>query len=357
MRYFFISMLIMLSCGWSHLQAQTSDSQVDTLRLMFYNVENLFDPFDDSLTRDEEFTSDGARHWTWNKYQDKISHIYKVIMAAGNPYPPAIIGLCEIENRFVLNQLVYKSPFSKFDYRIVHEESPDRRGIDVGLLFDPTRFHLISHEAIPVYFPSHPNSRTRDILYVKGVFYQSDTVHIFINHWPSRWGGQMATDPKRKRVADILKLKTDSLFLAERKPAIIIMGDFNDYPTDESLRINLKAGNNDSKSDLVNLMLPYAEKFGFGSHKYHQDWGTLDQIIVSKYLLLPDSPLKIANQKAHIFNASFLLCPDEKFSGIKPFRTFLGFKYIGGYSDHLPIFRDVHTLLYFNSVKECFKLI
>ena len=332
----------MLSWGGNHVQAQTSNSQTDTLRLMFYNVENLFDPFDDSLTRDEEFTSDGARHWTWNKYQDKISHIYKVIMAAGNPYPPAIIGLCEIENRFVLNQLVYKSPFSKFDYRIVHEESPDRRGIDVGLLFDPTRFQLISHEAIPIRFPSHPNSRTRDILYVKGVFYQTDTVHIFINHWPSRWGGQMATDPKRKHVADILKYKTDSLFLAEPKPAIIIMGDFNDYPTDESLRVHLKAGNNDNKTNLVNLMLPYAEKFNFGSHKYQQEWGTLDQIIVSKFLLLPDSPLKIAHQKAHIFKASFLLTTDEKFSGIKPFRTFVGFKYVGGYSDHLPVFIDVH---------------
>jgi len=342
MRYYLIIMIALLLSAVKSLNAQTDSSHADTLRLMFYNVENLFDPFDDSLTRDEEFTSNGARHWTWNKYLDKVNHIYKVIMAAGNPFPPAIIGLCEIENRFVLNQIVYKSPFSKFDYRIVHEESPDRRGIDVALLFDPTRFKLISHEAIPIRFPSHPNSRTRDILYVKGVFYQSDTVHIFINHWPSRWGGQMATDPKRKHVADILKSKTDSIFLAEKKPAIIIMGDFNDYPTDESLRIHLKAGNADEDTQLVNLMLPYAKKFGFGSHKYQQEWGTLDQIIVSKYLLLPNFHLQLAHKKANIFDAPFLLVPDEKFSGIKPYRTFVGFKYVGGYSDHLPVFIDIY---------------
>ncbi len=342
MKYFLFVYLIVFSCNFNQLKAQSSGGQVDTLRLMFYNVENLFDPFDDSLTRDEEFTYEGARHWTWKKYQTKINQIYKVIMAAGNPFPPAIIGLCEIENRFVLNQLVYKTPFAKFDYRIVHEESPDRRGIDVGLLFDPNRFQLIYHEAIQVLFPFQPNSRTRDILYVKGVIYSSDTIHLFINHWPSRWGGQMATDPKRKHVADILKSKTDSIFLAEKEPAIIIMGDFNDYPTDESLSFHLEAGNHDGVNNLVNLMLPYAEKYGFGSHKYQQDWGTLDQIIVSKYLLLPSSTVKVARQQAYIFDAPFLLIPDEKFSGMKPFRTFVGFKYVGGYSDHLPVFVDVY---------------
>jgi len=335
-----VFILLYLSTSNSH--AQTSSGVSDTLRFMFYNVENLFDPFDDSLKRDDEFTSDGARHWTWKKYQTKLNQIYKVIMAAGNPYPPAIIGLCEIENRFVLNQLVYKTPFSKFDYRIVHEESPDKRGIDVGLLFDPTRFQLLYHEAIHVRFPTRPNSRTRDILYVKGVIFNSDTIHVFINHWPSRWGGQMATDPLRKHVADILKSKTDSLFLAENKPAIIIMGDFNDYPTDESLSIHLKAGKINDNTQLINLMLPYSEKFGFGSHKYQQEWGTLDQIIISKYLLLPSYPIKISHQKAYIFSAPFLLIPDEKFSGTKPLRTFVGFKYIGGYSDHLPVYIDVH---------------
>ena len=324
-----------------HSKAQTAADEQDTLRFMFYNVENLFDPFDDSLKRDDEFTYDGARHWTWNKFQTKLNHIYKTIMAVGNPMPPVCIGLCEIENRFVLNQLVYKTPFSKFDYRIVHRESPDRRGIDVGLLIDPKRFELISYEAIHIRFPFDTNGRTRDILYVKGLVYNSDTLHIFINHWPSRWGGQLVTDPKRKFVADVLKSKTDSLFKAIPRPNIIIMGDFNDYPTDESIRLHLKAGRLADSAQLINLMLPYASNYSFGSHKYHDEWGTLDQIILSKYLFSPTQRLQINHQKAFILDAPFLLMPDEKFLGVKPFRTFVGFKYIGGYSDHLPVYFDV----------------
>ena len=332
-----------LGCVQS-LKAQEAESASDTLRFMFYNVENLFDPFDDSLTNDQEFTDEGARHWTYGKFKRKLSHIYKVFMAVGNPMPPAIIGLSEVENRFVLNQLVYKTAFSKFDYRIVHEESPDRRGIDVALLFDPKRFVLLHHETMYVDFPLKPESRTRDILYVKGLIYQKDTVHIFINHWPSRWGGQMATDAKRKRVADILKSKTDSLFSVIAEPKIIIMGDFNDYPDDESLRLHLKAGYISDSSVLINLMLPYTTRYDMGSNKYQQKWGTLDQIIVSKYLLLPNSQLMIAHKKAYIFNAAFLLMPDEKYLGQKPYRTFLGFKYIGGFSDHLPVYFDVYNI-------------
>ncbi len=339
---YLIILFFVIVVGGQPVTAQTSDEPSDTLRLMFYNVENLFDPFDDSLTNDDEFTNEGARHWSWNKFQTKLNQIFKVFMATGNPYPPAIIGLCEIENRFSLNQLVYKTPFSKFDYRIVHEESPDRRGIDVALLFNPKKFQLLYHEAINVRFPFQPNSRTRDILYVKGIIYNTDTIHVFVNHWPSRWGGQMATAPKRNHVADILKRKTDSIFSKEKQAAIIIMGDLNDYPDDESLTVHLEANNEESESPLINLMLPYAEKFGIGSHKYQGEWGTLDQIIISKYILLPESSIKISSRKAFVFDAPFLFEQDEKFTGLKPFRTFIGFKYNGGFSDHLPVFIDIY---------------
>ena len=317
----------------------------DSLRLMFYNVENLFDPFDDSLKNDDEFTEAGERHWNWFKFQDKLAHIYKTILAAGNPFPPAIIGLCEIENRFVLNQLVYETAMSKFDYRIVHEESPDKRGIDVALLFNPKKFELISHRAIQVNFPFAPESFTRDILYVKGRVFDEDTIHIFVNHWPSRWGGHLATDPKRQFVAELLKRYTDSLFLAETAPNIIIMGDFNDEPFDKSIQSHLQAFGQQDSSNLVNLMYPYIKHEEVGTHKYQSDWGFLDQFIVSKYLLLPTHPLRITNNKAHIFNARFLLEKDEKYLGLKPFRTFIGFKYHGGFSDHLPILLDLHKLL------------
>ncbi|MCK5776714.1 MAG: endonuclease [Bacteroidales bacterium] len=334
--------IFILAFGFQSVFSQ-SDIEGNDFRIMFYNVENLFDPFDDSLTRDEEFTSEGSRHWSWGKYQTKLNQIYKVFMAAGNPYPPAIIGLSEIENRFVLKQLVYETAFSKFNYRIVHEESPDRRGIDVALLFDPKRFELLYHKAINVDFPFKPDSKTRDILYVKGVVLQTDTIHVFVNHWPSRWGGQMATDPKRKRVADILKSNTDSLFAVCKNPLIVIIGDFNDYPNDESLRLNLEAGSVEENKDLVNLMLAYSDEYGIGSNKYKGNWGMLDQIIVSKNMLMPESLLQIKQQKAFIFNASFLLEPDEKYTGERPNRTSIGYKYHGGYSDHLPVYIDIFT--------------
>jgi len=326
-------------------QPKLNENYVDSLRIMFYNVENLFDPFDDSLTRDEEFTSEGARHWSWTKFQNKLSHIYKTILSVGNPKPPAIIGLCEIENRFVLNQLVYKTPFSKMDYRIIHEESPDRRGIDVGLLIDPKRVNVLYHEAVPIHFPFAPDSKTRDILYSKLLIFGEDTLHVFVNHWPSRWGGQMATDPKRKYVADVLKSKTDSILKINPKANIVIMGDFNDEPHDESLMNHLLARNIDDSTKLVNLMLPLSLTKSEGSHKYQGQWGVLDQIIVSKFLVLPTNKIIVKNSTANIFKASFLLEDDVKFMGIKPYRTFIGFKYNGGFSDHLPVYIDVYKAL------------
>lgn len=342
--FFFITLLLLLN---QHLYSQSDSKDIvkDSLRIMFYNVENLFDPFDDSLTSDEEFTETGERHWTWYKFQDKLSHVYKTILAAGNPFPPSIIGLCEIENRFVLNQLVYETALSKFDYRIVHEESPDRRGIDVALIFNPKKFELISHKAITVSFPFAPESTTRDILYVKGKVFGEDTIHVFVNHWPSRWGGQMATDPKRQYVAELLKKHTDSLFLTEDDPNIIIMGDFNDEPFDKSIKSHLQALDLSDSSNLVNLMLPLISNENAGTHKYQSNWGILDQFIVSKFLLLPQHSLHISPNKAHIFNASFLIEKDEKYLGFKPNRTFIGYKYHGGFSDHLPILLDIYKFL------------
>lgn len=322
-------------------QGEPSSTAEDSLRIMFYNVENLFDPFDDSLTVDEEFSSEGDRHWTWYKFQDKLEKIYKTVIAMGNPYPPAIIGLCEIENRFVLNQLVYESPFSKLDYRIVHEESPDRRGIDVALLFDPNKFELLYHEAIEVNFPFAPETKTRDILYVKGLIFNSDTVHLFVNHWPSRYGGQLISEPKRKFVAELLKMKSDSLFSSLESPSIIIMGDFNDEPDDESLKAHLLSSDMLDSTKLVNLMLGDVEGNIEGTHKYQANWGKLDQFIVSRSLISPLSDLHICKNKVLIFNASFLLEKDEKYLGSKPYRTFIGFKYNGGFSDHLPIYFDI----------------
>ncbi len=181
----------------------SQSGMIDSYKIMFYNVENLFDTYDDSLINDEEFLPEGDRFWNNHKYYSKLNNIYKVIVAVGGWQPPAIIGLCEIENRTVLNDLVNNTPLVKFEYQIIHKESPDRRGIDVGLLYRKELFQPISYEAIPINFPNNPESKTRDILYVKGIAEKSDTLNIFINHWPSRWGGQLESEDRRLFVASV----------------------------------------------------------------------------------------------------------------------------------------------------------
>ena len=316
---------------------QGDKNQEKSFRLMFYNVENYFDSFDDSLTNDSEFLPDGIRHWNYSRFLKKRNNIYKTIMAVGNWEPPAIIGLCEIENRFVLNQLVYETPFAQFDYRIIHEESPDRRGIDVALLFNPKIFQVISHEAITLDFPFDPDLRTRDILYVKGLVLGRDTLHVFVNHWPSRYGGELSSRPKRIFAAQQLAKNIDSILLKNEEAAIIVMGDFNDYPFNQSIKEELKAGKDKNSNRLVNLMPE--NNYQIGTNKYDGEWGILDQIMVSPALLLQDKPIFV-DGKAQIFDANFLLQEDAKFLGKMPFRTFLGMKYSGGFSDHLPIFVD-----------------
>ena len=313
------------------------NEQTKTFRLMFYNVENYFDSFDDTLTNDNEFLPEGIRNWNYSRFLKKRNNIYKTILAVGAWEPPAIIGLCEIENRFVLNQLVYETPFAQFDYRIVHEESPDRRGIDVALLFNPKVFKVLNHQTIAINFPFAPETKTRDILYVKGLVFGKDTLHVFVNHWPSRYGGELSSRPKRVFVAQQLAKNIDTILQENKEAAIVVMGDFNDYPFNQSIKEELKAGKDARKNRLLNLM---PEKgFSIGTNKYGGEWGILDQIMVSPVLLLRDKPIFVDGE-AQIYNADFLLQEDVKFLGKMPFRTFFGMKYNGGFSDHLPVFVD-----------------
>ena len=315
-------------------------------RIAFYNVENLFDVYDDSLTRDEEFTPEGPRHWNNNKFYKKINNTYKVIMALSESGPPAIVGLCETENRFVLKKLVYDTPLKNFNYRIIQFESPDWRGIDVALLYRTNLFEPLFSVAIPVLFPFDTASRTRDILYVKGVLLNTDTIHIFVNHWPSRYGGYMPTVPKRNYAAQVLKNKADSILRINENAAILIMGDFNDEPQDESLSKILSAKSPAtpiSNNELYNLMLLEQEGWHHGSLKYQQGWNKFDMMIVSGGLLDKSSTLQISERGAKIYHAEFLLEEDKTHLGQKPNRTYIGFKYHGGFSDHLPVYVDVNV--------------
>jgi len=315
-------------------------------RIAFYNVENLFDIYNDSLKRDDEFTPDGDRNWNNNRFYKKLNNIYKVIIGIGEWNPPVIVGLCEVENRFVLNKLVYQTPLKTFDYKIIHEESPDRRGIDVALIYRSSGFTPIEHKTIGIRFPFDTASRTRDILYVKGVLSGKDTVHIFVNHWPSRYGGYLVTKPKREFVATVLRKQLDSLFVSDINSNIIIMGDFNDEPWDESLQDVLDARLDTTglqTNDLYNLMGIFQKDWDGGTSKYLDDWNTIDQFIVSANLVKGRQELQVSPKGAQIYNPEFLLEDDFKHLGKKPYRTYVGFKYNQGYSDHLPIYIDLTT--------------
>lgn len=311
-------------------------------RVMCYNVENLFDPFDDTLTRDEEFTPQGSRHWTWNKMENKLNNIYRVVMAVGELEPPALIGLCEIENFFVLHRLTTKTPLSKYEYRIVHRESPDSRGIDVALLYRPDLFKLQEKQFIALKFPDNPNRKTREILYARGLL-GGDTLHVFMNHWPSKYGGELESLPGRMVAGYTLRSKIDSIRIFYPNARILVMGDMNDEPeappTAEALGACLTE-TEPCPSNLVN-MSAILKANGQYSYKYQGAWGIIDQIIVSRSLLSGEHKLHTTSKNAGVFSAPFLLEPDNSFTGSKPYRTFVGYKYNGGFSDHLPVFIDL----------------
>jgi predicted extracellular nuclease len=313
------------------------------MRIMFYNVENLFDTIDNPEKNDEDFLPEGNNRWNSWRYHQKLKNIYKVITAVGGWEPPDVIGFCEIENRFVLEELLKKTPLRNYGYQIAHHESPDRRGIDVGLIYRPDKFKWLHDEPMKVSFDNDESFRTRDILYVKALVFNKDTLHLFVNHWPSRLGGALESEAKRIQAASVARKKIDSILLLNPQANILLMGDFNDYPDNKSLYENLRAKKRTDpikQGDLVNLMFEIHEKHD-GSHKYQNHWGALDQIIVSANMLQEEFPLQVKNRTATVFKADFLLKDDERWMGKEPFRTFEGFRYTGGFSDHLPVFTDL----------------
>ncbi|HOK38080.1 MAG: endonuclease/exonuclease/phosphatase family protein [Bacteroidales bacterium] len=350
--FIFFIVLIVFSCKSGKEFSEKKfyiESYGDRYRIMFYNVENLFDPENDPNKNDDEFTPEGARFWTEYRKNEKLKNIYKVITAVGEWDLPMIVGLSEIENRRVLEQLISYTPLHKADYNIIHYESPDFRGIDVALLYRKSLFTPINHNIIRVIWPAHLGTgTTRDVLYVWGRTINGDTLHFYVNHWPSRYAGQMETEEKRIYVAGLVKKHTDSVLSVHPNAKIIIIGDLNDHPTDKSVAEGLKAQLQFDKivpDKLYNLTY-YVEKYkGKGSHKHDGMWGILDQIVVSGTLLDTTQSIYTRTEYADVFDADFLLEPDEKFTGKKVFRTYIGFKYHGGFSDHLPVFLDLKRKL------------
>lgn len=313
------------------------------IRLMFYNLENLFDPEDDPLKSDEAFTPQGSNYWTPARYREKLVKSYKVISAVGGFEPPAIVGFCELENRKVIYELITTTPLQRFNYQIFHEESGDARGIDVALIYRPSAYTPFTHKAFPVIFPGDTTDRTRNLLMVGGKVFNRDTLFVFVNHWPSKFGGAKETEPRRMHVARQLKGITDSLMQIYPTAGIVLMGDFNDEPEEPSLREGLKALHPDEKivsKSLYNLMLRFKEG---GTHKFQKTWSIIDQFIVSGNLLSREEGIYTRPEDARIFKADFLVEPDETNLGDRPYRTYIGMKYHGGFSDHLPIYLDIWT--------------
>ena len=308
-------------------------------RLIFYNLENAFDTIDDPYPGDDEFLPEAPRRWTSYRYWKKIRGLYKVIVAAGSWQPPDIVGVCEVENRQVISDLVQATPLAKHPYRILHTNSPDPRGMDVAAIYHPRRFRLITHCFIPVQQAGQSLS-TRNILYIKGIAKGRDTLHIYFSHWPSKWQGTLKTQAKRNQAARVLRRHIDSIRNAENEACIVAMGDFNDPPGAPCLLKHLGAGKIKGiphRDSLYNLSFAWKD-LPVGTQKYRAHWQLLDQIIVTGNMI---ETRNSAIQQARIFSPAFLLTDDSRYTGTKPFRTYTGYSYTGGFSDHLPVILEV----------------
>ena len=280
------------------------------MRIVFYNVENLFDTQHDTLKNDSSFLPDGMHHWTYRRYQTKIDRIAQVLVNIGGWESVPLVGLCEVENARCLRHLCYK--LRRFHYKYVHYDSPDERGVDVALLYDSTRISILNSQAIPLMLE---NDRTRDILYVSALYELRDTVHVMLCHLPSQLGGASSSDWKRQHAKSLLQSHIDSILLLQPSANIVLMGDMNTLPQDD-----LNA--------MTNLMLPI-QKSGLGTHKYQGIWTCLDQFYVS--------PSLVSRAQTTIFSPPWLMEEDVPYLDLKPRRTYVGYRYNDGYSDHLPI--------------------
>lgn len=316
---------------------ETTDSL--PVRIMFYNVENLFDTVDDSLKEDDEFLPGGMRRWNKTRYARKINSVYKTIIAAGEWNPPAIVGFCEIENRKVLEDLIYGTPLANFGYRIVHVESPDPRGIDVCLIYRKDLVRVIDYKSWLPRNVKRDEFHSRSVLYVKCAFL-GDTVHIILNHWPSRRGGVLAGEPLREEMALMLKEAVDSLSDASTgELKAVILGDFNcipDEPVIKSLLEPVAFG----VVRLINLADSQINGAS-GTYRYMGTWEMLDQVIVTRALLENENGLYTDKSDFRIFKPEFLLRNDPKYPGMTTWSTYRGYKYQGGFSDHLPVLLDL----------------
>lgn len=302
--------------------------------LAFYNLENLFDAEDNERTLDEDFTPEGFKKWTPKRYKQKLSKLAKTIFEIGkgsNTHPPVLIGVAEAENKSVLQDLIKTEPLAGISYDFVHYESPDERGIDTALIFHQKYFKILASEPLPLIIENLDGARdtTRDILYVHGTL-NGEEVHVFVNHWPSRRDGSDSTEYKRIIAADVILKKMEDVESNHLHPNYIIMGDFNDDPQSASIQKLVR------NTSLYNPMEKLHAPKQRGSANYKKSWSLFDQIIISHNFFNYEKGSH-SFDKANIFDDASLKEYKGKYKG-NPFRTYAGSKYLGGYSDHFPVY-------------------
>lgn len=374
----------------SRPQGNPHDSVKDYL-IIFWNLENFFDTRFDPGKEDGTFIPTGEKRWTRSRFIDKRNGIAKTIIDIGAF--PALIGFAEVENRYVLNQLIYETPLAMGGFAIIHRDSPDRRGIDVALLYCRRQYRPLKNSFIKVRVTDTANTYltdstkvhpagpievhpadsakpyvTREILYSKGVFHDLDTVHVFVNHWPSKFGGEEASAPYREAAADALAGVCDSILAKSSRANILVMGDFNDTPDSEVIkniqqRCSLKVlrsyrqggrrplgerifggqkereGQKErgGQKDEENNKVGGSRVIETGTIKYKGLWEQIDMFMVSQNLLDSREPISTGNDCFTLFSPQYLMERDRAYTGFKPKRTYIGPRYNGGLSDHLPI--------------------
>ncbi len=321
------------------VQAQQHKYKVSLIG--FYNLENLYDTVNNLIKNDEEFLPTSERNYNTRIYFDKLDHLADVISQMGTEITPdgvALLGVAEIENDTVLNDLIKRDKLKDRKLQFIHFDSPDERGVDVGLLYNPKYFKPLYSTPIFVKLPGGSKDAyfTRDVLYVKGLL-DGDTIHVFVNHWPSRSGGEERSIPARAAAAKVAKLRVDSLTALNPDAKVIVMGDLNDDPVSPSVTKVLQAkGKIDVKNpEMYNPWLDFYRK-GIGTLAYQDAWGLFDQVILSPGWLNKEQS-GYFYQKATIFNKDFMIQKTGKFKGYSK-RTWDGITYNYGYSDHFPVY-------------------
>ncbi len=313
-------------------------------KVVFYNLENLFDTINDPDVADEEFTPSGSKKWTGVKYHKKIKNVERVFfdMAALDKNYPAVIGVSEIENRSVLEDVIATPKLSPANYRIVHYDSPERRGVDVAFMYRPDIFKLEGSFPVRVVMPDIPDYKTRDIVTMWGTI-DGEPFYFMVGHWSSRIGGKSASEFRRVVVGAQMKSLADSVLKANPATKIIAMGDFNDDPTDKSVEEALGAKGRLRDVKVGDFFNPFYEMFkdGYGTLAYRDAWNLFDNIVVSQTLVDGDglrlNRSETSEYYGNIFKQFYMLQREGNFKGY-PLRTYTGNSFKGGFSDHLPVY-------------------